>query len=87
VDSAERDRIVESLSKAKALLPCPRCGNESFSLVDGFVAQPIQPDFRNVQLGGPTLPSVATVCSRCGFISCHALGVLGLLPPREESKQ
>ncbi len=59
------------------------CGNKNFILVDGYFNQPLQSNPSGITLGGRTLPSIAIVCSKCGFISNHALGSLDLLPPAE----
>ena len=80
----QKDRIIKALTEKGVELPCPRCGNSNFTLVNGYFAQPIQPELGSITLGGPNIPSVVTVCTRCGFISQHALGALGLLPSAEE---
>ena len=33
------------------------------------------------------IPSIPIICNRCGFISSHALGILGLLPPKTGDNQ
>jgi hypothetical protein len=81
----QKEKIVKALMERGAQSPCPRCGNPNFTLLDGFFNQPIQPELGNIILGGPSIPSVVTVCTHCGFISQHALGALGLLP--KEGKQ
>ena len=60
--------------------PCPRCGQLNFALVsDGILKTPVQDLSNNVILGGTTIPSIAAVCTQCGFLSIHALGMLGFL--------
>ncbi len=80
----QQHRIVRALNKAGADQPCPRCGNNGFTLLNGYVSEPIQADTSNVLLGGPTIPTVITVCNQCGYMSQHAMGALGLLPPATE---
>lgn len=80
----QKERIAKTLTEAGAQLPCPRCGNPNFTLLDGFFNQPIQAELGDIVLGGPNIPSVLTVCTRCGFISQHAAGALGLLPKERE---
>lgn len=82
----QKEEIVEALVEKGAQLPCPRCGNTQFSLLDGFYNQPIQPELGSIMLGGPSIPSVVTVCTRCGFMSQHALGALGLLPREKRNE-
>lgn len=76
----ERNKIIAALEKAGAKLPCPRCGNQSFTLLDGYFNQPVQAQLGGLVLGGPSVPSTVVVCTRCGYLAQHALGVLGLLP-------
>ena len=77
--SNQKDKIVKKLHEVGAENPCPRCGNISFSLIDGIFNQTIQDDVKNIKLGGESLPTIVTVCTKCGFISHHALGSLGLM--------
>lgn len=90
----QKHRIVEALAKVGARLPCPRCGNTNFTLVDGYFNQPVQAELGGLVLGGPSVPSAVVVCNQCGYLAQHAIGVLGLLPesagdeaqPAEEAK-
>jgi hypothetical protein len=80
---ASQDKIIKVLTERGASLPCPRCGNDDFTLLDGYFNEFIQDEPRGVVLGGRTIPSVIIACKRCGFLSQHALGILGLLPKEE----
>lgn len=80
MNQAEKDKIVSTLQEKFAKNPCPRCGNPEFALVDGYANQPIQDEIVGIVLGGKTIPTIIAVCTRCGFLSQHALGVLGLIP-------
>jgi hypothetical protein len=82
-----KDKIVKALTEKGVRLPCPRCGNQRFTLVDGYFSEPIQGELGGIVLGGPTIPSIVTICTQCGFISQHALGALGLLPKEEENNE
>ena len=81
----QKKKIIQALANRGANQPCPRCRNQSFTLVDGYFNQPIQTELAGLIIGGPSIPSVVVVCTKCGYMSQHALGVLGLLP-REEKK-
>lgn len=83
----EKEKIINALEDRFAKLPCPRCGNQQFSLADGYFSQPLQENLGGIVLGGPAIPSVVVVCNKCGFISQHALGALGLLPIQNESQK
>jgi ribosomal protein S27AE len=85
--SDERKKeIIKALEERGAKLPCPRCGNPQFILLDGYFNQTIQTDLKGLVLGGPSVPTVVIACNRCGFLSQHALGTLGLLPKEEIKK-
>lgn len=87
MDETQKGKIIKALQDKGAVLPCPRCGNQNFTLIDGYFNQPIQKQLSNsLVIGGPSIPSVGVVCNKCGFISHHAVGVLGLMPPSEENK-
>ena len=76
----QKQNIIKKLQDRGAVLPCPRCGNQSFTLLDGYFSDSLQIKMGVMVLGGPTVPSVVTACQRCGFMAQHALGSLGLLP-------
>ena len=75
----KKQRIANALTRVGANQPCHRCGNNRFSLLDGFFNLPLVPTLGDWVLGGPTVPAVVVACTRCGYLSYHALGVLGLL--------
>jgi len=76
--------IVSALRARSVGLGCPRCGHFNFTLADGYFNQTIQTELEGIVVGGPSIPSVVTICDNCGFISQHALGALGLLPEKEK---
>jgi ribosomal protein L37E len=80
---SQKDAIIKALSERGANLPCPRCGNNAFTLLDGYFNQVIQDEPKGIVLGGRTIPSIVVACKRCGYLSQHAIGVLGLLPKEE----
>lgn len=77
--------VIRALANRGVTRPCPRCGNAHFTLLEGFFNQPVSGDLTApsgvlAYAQGPTVPSVVTACTNCGFVSQHALGVLGLFP-------
>ena len=63
--------------------PCPRCGNNNFTLIEGYSLIPLQKDVGTTIIGGPSIPTVVVICTKCGFINQHAMGAFGLLPEGE----
>jgi hypothetical protein len=76
--SAQQKQIVHRLRELGATLPCPRCGAASFSLVKELSTMPVDPATSAALVDGLTLPAVLLMCDQCGFLSSHALTVLGL---------
>jgi ribosomal protein S27AE len=79
MDENKRNEIAEKLQEKGANNPCPRCGNSSFAIVDGYFNHPIQEELTGLVLGEQSLPTAITICKKCGFLSQHALGALGLI--------
>lgn len=86
ISSKEKQKIIDELNKRFNIhsIKCPMCGNNHFIIGDGYFNTFIQDDIKNISLGGPSIPSIPIICNRCGFISSHALGVLGLLPNSQD---
>lgn len=78
--------LTSRLQKNGKITVCPMCNNGQFTLADAYISNTLQDDLKVTMLGGQTIPAIAIVCTNCGFISQHALGSLGLLPPSEEKK-
>ena len=75
-----RAEVVRALEQAGVKLPCPRCSNNEFNLVDGYFMQTLQDSIGRISIGGESIPFVILVCTRCGYIAQHSLGALGLMP-------
>lgn len=84
ISSEKQDVIIARLEENGANLPCPRCGNEDFTLSDGYTIIPVRGDIKGITIGGRAIPCVMTVCDRCGYVSMHALGSLELMDMAEE---
>jgi hypothetical protein len=76
----EKGKLLAALNSV-VNLPCPRCGNPKFEIANGLIKLPLNDSSNNVTLGGEMVPCAATYCTRCGFITLHALGVFGFLNP------
>jgi hypothetical protein len=77
------DNKFQNLNKP---ISCPMCGNGKFTLAGGYFVSILQDNVNNIALGGSSLPTVSIICTNCGFVSQHAVGLIGLLPKKEEKK-
>ena len=83
----EKQRIIEKVREILPYIECPICHNKHFVVADGYFNTSIQGQLNGMMLGGPSIPSIGLICNKCGFISHHALGVLGLLPEQNVQKE
>jgi ribosomal protein S27AE len=79
--------LTERLQKHREDTFCPMCGNNHFTVADAYLSNTLQVDFTSINLGGPSIPSMAIICTNCGFISQHSLGILGLMPEVKDGKK
>lgn len=81
----DQKQVIYKTLKAKIdKFECPMCKKGNFTIVDSYTFSLLTDDYKNLKIGqGKALPSVPIVCTNCGFISHHALGVLGLLDNNE----
>lgn len=75
----EKNDIAKILIQKINIFECPMCHSHKFTIVDGYVTQTLQSNMKGFSLGGVLLPSIVIVCNKCGFMSYHNMGVLGLL--------
>lgn len=89
ISKEEKQKIISELNNRinSGNLKCPMCGNDHFIIADGYFNTIVQDHLNGIVLGGPSIPSIPIICNQCGFISSHALGVLGLLPKQNEDSQ
>lgn len=79
-DESTKIKIINRLSERISSFECPICHNKTFNIVDGYFIQRLQKQVNEYVIGaGPFMPSIAIVCTNCGFMSQHNIGVLGLL--------
>jgi len=87
LSSHKKKEIIARLDKAlksnAVQLACPMCGNQEFTIADGYTIQTLQDRVGTIQLGGPSIPCVSIICKNCGFVSQHAVGALGLSMDKE----
>lgn len=83
----EKQLIANKLTKEIPDLKCPMCGNNNFIIADGYFTDVIQTDLQILQLDGTKLPTIPIICNKCGFVSSHALGILGLMPTKSNKEE
>lgn len=84
IDQGKKQEIASILNEKLRGLTCPMCHQDNFIIADGYFNNVIQDHLDGIVLGGPTIPTVSIICANCGFVSQHALGVLGLLPSKNK---
>jgi RNase P subunit RPR2 len=80
ISQDEKQKIAQRLGDKLKDIICPMCHQDNFIIADGYFNNVIQDNLDGLVLGGPTIPTVSIICANCGFVSQHALGVLGFLP-------
>jgi predicted RNA-binding Zn-ribbon protein involved in translation (DUF1610 family) len=78
-----KKEIIQKLKEKNVKTVCPMCGCAHFTIADGYFNHSMQANVTNVSIGGPSIPTIAIVCEHCGFVSQHALGILGLIKQEE----
>jgi len=84
ISQEKKREIANRLNERIQELTCPMCRQHGFVIADGYFSHYLQEDIKSVSIGGPSIPTIAIVCTNCGFVSQHALGVLGMLPQNTE---
>lgn len=82
-DAATRRRIRTAISDRAPHARCPMCESASWSLEDGFVTLGLERVPGSLAYPETGLPSVALVCTQCGYtvlFNAVALGLGDLLP-------
>jgi hypothetical protein len=78
----QSQEIIAALRSAGVNPRCERCDGTEFTIVDGHLLISIQRDVSASQVifaNAPIMPCAGVVCVRCGNVSLHSLGILGLI--------
>ncbi len=88
MDEKEKKIIWDKILKVLPNPECPMCHNREFSIIDSYSLIPVIEDYRHISgLMKKSVPAICIICTRCGFLSQHALGALGLLEKDNEEKK
>lgn len=87
MNEEKKKQIINALSQRVSSFVCPICHQSKYTFVDGYTVDPVQEDYKGMQLGGKIMPSVMLVCNNCGHIDRFSLGVLGLMEKEEKTQE
>lgn len=57
---------------------CPMCKEKNLTIGDEIVSANSVSLSGSTAIGGPFIPMAQLICTSCGFVSHHAIGVLGI---------
>jgi len=78
MDQKRLEECIAALTKKDVRLPCPRCGSSKFSVIgESLISINSNPNV--MMVGGPSIPTIIVACEKCGYITQHAQGPLGLM--------
>lgn len=87
ITQEQKKIIAKKLDEKLKGVICPMCHQHNFVIADGYFNNTLQDSFNGLVLGGSSIPTISIICANCGFVSQHALGVLGLLPNKKENDE
>lgn len=82
-----REEIIKSIDEKGANLPCHRCGQNTFALIDGFSRYHLSDNMNENTIGGSGVPIVLIACNNCGAITPHAALALIKTENNQEKKE
>lgn len=78
--SITEQAILDKVKEKAGKLKCPVCSGSDLGIAPGFSNVTLQNKIDgSLVSNGPMVPAVYTVCNKCGAMTPHAVGVLGLL--------
>lgn len=78
------EKISKILTDKGAINPCHRCNANEFVILNGYSMLGLQDNLNGIVIGGNSVPMVNVVCTRCGAVTSHVAGALGLLDNKVE---
>ncbi len=78
-------RLIATLKEKGASSNCEICNKNNWSIVNEGVALNISDFSGGLRLPQPNIPSAAMICNNCGNIRLFSLGVLNLLPEKQQN--
>lgn len=87
MNEEKKKQIINVLTQRVGSFVCPICHQAKYTFIDGYTVDPIQEDYKSIQLGGRIMPSVMLVCNNCGHVDRFSLGVLGLMERNDQQNE
>lgn len=81
-----KNKFKEKITQKTQDLRCPLCHNNNM-VIEGPFSKTIQSNPGSLVIGGPSVPTMAVICSNCGYIREFALGSVGLLDQIKKRKE
>lgn len=78
----DKNQLQQKIEEKGAVLPCHRCGHNSFAIMPGVSRIQLDDSFDPGTFsigGGKQMPVAYIVCNNCSAITMHAIGGLGLV--------
>jgi len=72
----QKETIIEKLRNIDGA--CPICKNKNWTIGDEIVSANSVSLGGSTVMGGPFIPMAQVVCNKCGFVSHHAVALLGI---------
>lgn len=72
----QKETIADRLRRINAA--CPICSQRNWTIGDEIVGANSVSLGGSTVMGGPFIPMAQVVCNNCGFVSHHAVGLLGI---------
>lgn len=72
MNQADKQNIANKLTEKGVSKACPRCPSFNFEVV-GQTQVSLTENLNVFSLGGTIIPAVIVACSKCGFLTFHAI--------------
>ncbi|MBW0164537.1 MAG: hypothetical protein HYI21_03225 [Sediminibacterium sp. Gen4] len=72
----QKEMIADKLKRINGA--CPICSQKNWTIGDEIVSATSVSLGGSTVMGGPFIPMAQVVCNNCGFVSHHAVALLGI---------
>lgn len=75
----EKQEVKEIIINKVHNLTCPMCKKQNFMVADGYFINGLHTKASIMDWNGQAIPTIGIICENCGFVSQHALGIIGII--------